>query len=129
MTEPVWLDTNLVAVLHDRALALAGGAPGVRDITLLQSALARPRNIHAFESTDLFELAATYAEGIARNHPFIDANKRTAFLSAALFLDLNGSQLRASHGSEHADAMVALAQRQMTRAAFAQHLRERSSPK
>lgn len=129
MNDPIWLERDIVEALHDQALALAGGASGLRDAGLLESALARPQNLFAFERSDLFDLAAAYAEGIARNHPFVDANKRTAFLSAALFLDMNDVELAASAGTEHADAMVALAQGQMTRDSFAAHLRKYSLPK
>ncbi len=88
---PVWLTANDVLALHDEAMAQFGGSGGVRDASLLKSALAKPRNLIAYgRSPSPFDLAAAYCVGIARNHPFIDGNKRTAFLAAAVFLELNG---------------------------------------
>lgn len=89
---------SVVVALHDEQLAEHGGAPGVRDESLLLSALARPRNIAAYATPDLADLAAAYAVGIARNHAFIDGNKRTAIVVAAgVFLPLNGYELAASN--------------------------------
>jgi death-on-curing protein len=79
-----------VLIAHDEALVAHGGARGLRDAGLLDSALARPRNLHAYGEEDAAALAAAYAFGVVRNHPFVDGNKRTAFLTAALFLELNG---------------------------------------
>lgn len=94
--EPVWLEQEALTVLHDRTLALHGGPSGVRDEGLLESALQRPRNRFHYEGeTDICALAATYAVGIASNHPFVDGNKRTAFQAMILFLALNGRPLRA----------------------------------
>ncbi|MDQ2953925.1 MAG: type II toxin-antitoxin system death-on-curing family toxin [Pseudomonadota bacterium] len=90
MTEPKWLDTTIVLDVHAEQLALFGGADGVRDLGLLESALARPVNKFAYGESDLAALAAAYAFGIARNHPFVDGNKRTAFASLMVFLGLNG---------------------------------------
>jgi death on curing protein len=89
MSEPEWLDTTIVLDVHAEQLALFGGAEGVRDIGLLESALARPLNKFACGETDLAVLAAAYAFGIARNHPFVDGNKRAAFASIIVFLGLN----------------------------------------
>jgi death-on-curing protein len=89
----VWLSEKIVLALHDEQLAEHGGATGVRDAGLLESALARPVNHAAYGTPDTAELAAIYAIGIARNHPFIDGNKRTAFAALVLFLSLNGLQL------------------------------------
>jgi death-on-curing protein len=89
----VWLSEKIVLALHDEQLAEHGGAIGVRDAGLLESALARPVNHAAYGSPDTAELAAIYAIGIARNHPFVDGNKRTAFVALVLFLSLNGLQL------------------------------------
>ena len=92
--EPIWLRIETILMLHDRGLALHGGPSGVRDLGLLESALARPANRHAYEGVeDLAELAATYASGISSNHPFVDGNKRAAFLAMGAFLDLNGERL------------------------------------
>lgn len=90
MTEPVWLDRGIVLRAHAEQLAIFGGGTGIRDEGLLESALARPENKWAYEEVDLAALAAAYAFGISRNHPFIDGNKRTAFTAMIMFLGLNG---------------------------------------
>lgn len=90
MSEPIWLDTSIVLDVHTEQLALFGGADGVRDLGLLESALGRPLNKFAYGETSLAALAAAYAFGIARNHPFVDGNKRAAFASIIVFLGLNG---------------------------------------
>lgn len=89
MTEPIWLTTELVIALHDEQLRMFGGPPGIRDHGMLESALGRPQNKWTYGETDLAALAAAYAYGIARNHPFVDGNKRAAFLSIITFLGLN----------------------------------------
>ncbi|MDO9338181.1 MAG: type II toxin-antitoxin system death-on-curing family toxin [Caulobacter sp.] len=92
--EPSWLEPEALLVLHSRSLALHGGADGCRDLGLLDSALQRPRNRHAYEGvSDLADLAASYAVAICGNHPFVDGNKRSAFLALVLFLRLNGHRL------------------------------------
>ena len=96
MPEPVWVDLSVVLAIHDEQLAEHGGASGVRDLGLLESALSRPKNRYAYESASIAVLAASYAHGIARNHPFLDGNKRTGFVVAELFLALNGLELFAS---------------------------------
>lgn len=88
-SEPVWIEAELALAIHDRQLAEHGGPIGVRDASALESALARPRNQWAYGEADLCALAAAYAFGIARNHPFADGNKRTAWVLARLFLSLN----------------------------------------
>ena len=95
MTEPVWVTEEDCLSFHDKLLARFGGAAGVRDRGLLMSALARPLHRFAYENASLFQLAATYAHGIIKNHPFIDGNKRTGFLAAAVFLEANGLQFHA----------------------------------
>ena len=96
MKEPRWINELSVVLLHAEALAEFGGKEGLRDAGMLQSALARPRNLFVYEETsDVAALAAAYATGIARNHPFIDGNKRVAFLSIELFLEKNGYELDA----------------------------------
>jgi death-on-curing protein len=92
----VWLSQAVILAIHDEQLAAHGGASGVRDMTLLESAIARPRNHAAHGDPDLAELAAVYAMGIARNHPFIDGNKRTAYVALELFLAANGHDFTAS---------------------------------
>ena len=96
MSEPVWIDLDVVLAIHDEQLAEHGGRAGVRDRGLLESALARPRNQFACGESSLPRLAASYAFGISRNHPFLDGNKRTSLVVAELFLDLNGLDLTAS---------------------------------
>ncbi|HZK99343.1 MAG TPA: type II toxin-antitoxin system death-on-curing family toxin [Caulobacteraceae bacterium] len=94
---PRWITKVGIIALHDRSLALHGGASGLRDEGLLESALARPQNRHAYEGVDdISELAATHAVALSSNHAFIDGNKRTAFLAAGLFLEKNGLRLTAS---------------------------------
>ncbi len=95
-TEPIWIEVEVVLAIHDEQLAEHGGQPGVRDRGLLDSALARARNAHAFGEQSLARLAATLAFGISRNHPFLDGNKRTSLVVAELFLELNGLKLTAS---------------------------------
>ncbi len=91
--EPVWLDAELAMAIHDRQLAEHGGGIGVRDAGMLASALARPLNQWTYGENDLCALAAAYAFGVAKNHPFIDGNKRTAWVLARLFLMLNNVSL------------------------------------
>ncbi len=89
MNEPEWLDVNIMLDVHAEQLALFGGPDGMRDLGLLESALARPVNKYAYCETDLAALAAAYGFGIAKNHPFVDGNKRAAFASIIVFLGLN----------------------------------------
>lgn len=96
MSEPFWILRETVEILHEETIAHEGGAPGIRDEGLLESALARPRNAWNYGVTDMHALAASYAFGLAKNHAFVDGNKRAAFLVAAVFLELNGHQLIAS---------------------------------
>jgi death-on-curing protein len=90
VSEPKWLTNIMVVAIHDEQLAIHGGSPGMRDAGMLESALDRPRNKWVYEAAELPELAAAYAYGIARNHPFIDGNKRTSLLALYTFLGLNG---------------------------------------
>jgi death-on-curing protein len=85
--EPVWLDKEFVLLLHELAIKETSGSQGVRDETLLDSALSRPQNLYYYQQADIFALAASYAQGISSNHPFIDGNKRAAFAAAGLFLE------------------------------------------
>ncbi len=91
----VWIDQAVIRAVHDEQLAEHGGAAGTRDTTLLESALARPLQLAAYGEPDAAALAASYGYGLARNHPFIDGNKRTAFVAVELFLALNGFALTA----------------------------------
>jgi death on curing protein len=102
MRAPVWILRDTVLALHERLLAEFGGSAGVRDLGLLDSALARPENLLAYANPSLFELAASYAFGLVKDHPFIDGNKRTGFATAVLFLELNRLRFEASE----ADAVV-----------------------
>ena len=99
MREPVWIREDAVLAIHRRQLAEHGGSEGVRDRGLLSSALARPKNLATYSDSqdgpDLAELAASYAWGLARNHPFVDGNKRTAYVVCRTFLLLNGRDLEA----------------------------------
>lgn len=104
----VWLSRELVQAIHDEQLAEHGGAPGLRDPGLLDSALARPLNLAGYGQPDIAELAASYAFGLARNHPFLDGNKRTAFVALELFLSLNGVALTATD-ADAVTTMLALA--------------------
>jgi len=104
VNEPCWLDLSIVIDVHAEQLALFGGPDGVRDLGLLGSALARPLNKFAYGESDLATLAAAYAFGIARNHPFVDGNKRAAFASIIVFLGLNGIDFDVA--PENATAMV-----------------------
>ncbi|MBR0785726.1 type II toxin-antitoxin system death-on-curing family toxin [Bradyrhizobium iriomotense] len=90
MSEPFWLTRRIIIAIHDEQLAIHGGASGLRDEGMLESALDRPRNKWSYENADLPELAAAYAFGIARNHPFVDGNKRTSLLALYTFLGVNG---------------------------------------
>ena len=91
---PIWLDRRAVLLLHDESLAIFGGAPGLRDAGLLDSALGRPINQYQYDAVrDLASLAAAYGYGIAKNHAFVDGNKRSAFLAIGVFLSINGRRL------------------------------------
>jgi death-on-curing protein len=123
MREIVWIDERDTLALHDRLLALDGGAVGLRDPGLLQSALARPRQLHAYGSNpDIIRLGAAYIAGIVRNHPFVDGNKRTGFLVGVLFLELNGARFTASEESA-AQAILSLAAGTLDESALAAWLR------
>lgn len=109
MTPVEWLEIEAVLAAHDASLAVDGGSPGLRDKGLLESALERPRNRYHYEGVDgLCDLAATYAVGLAKNHPFVDGNKRTAFMSCAAFLLINGQRLTADQ-AEAAQVMLDVA--------------------
>lgn len=99
MSEPIWVEDDLVFAIHDRQLAEHGGVDGLRDEALLRSALGRPLNPFTYGSPDIVELAAIYAAGIAQNHPFVDGNKRTGFIVGVLFLELNGYRFTASEAA------------------------------
>ncbi len=123
-----WFDRRALLLLHDISLAEHGGASGVRDDGLLDSALARPLNLVAYGSPDVSDLAAAYAYGLAKNHAFVDGNKRAAFLSVGLLLGLNGYALNATQ----ADALMAvmrLAAGELDEAGFAAWIRAHTQPR
>lgn len=128
MTRPdwVWIDRAVLLAVHDEQLAEHGGALGTRDTGLFESAIARPQQLAHYGEPDAAELAAAYAVGISRNHPFIDGNKRTAFVAAELFLALNGLELNADDAA-CVMTMLAVAAGQMDEATFARWLREHSA--
>ena len=123
-----WIDKSVLLVLHDESLALHGGASGIRDEGLLDSALARPVNLAAYGEPDFADLAASYGFGLAKNHPFVDGNKRTAFLAVGLFLFLNGKRLSATQ-VDATITMLALAAGELEEADFAAWLRQNSANK
>ena len=127
MTEPVWIEERDALTLHERLLALHGGAEGLRDRTLLESALARPQQRFTLaESPNMFEMAAAYTSGIVRNHPFVDGNKRTGFVVGILFLELNGYRFAASE-HEAAQAVLGLASGDLDEVGYTAFLRANSS--
>ena len=120
-----WIDRRALELLHDESLAEHGGAPGLRDPGLFESALARPLNLAAYGTPDIADLAAAYGVGLAKNHPFVDGNKRVAFLAVGLFLAMNGRRLTASQ-AEATAAMLAVAAGEVDEPTFAAWIRERS---
>lgn len=124
-----WIAKDEMLEIHSKQIARYGGLPGIRDEGLLESALARPRNLAAYEDvTDPIRLAASYAYGIARNHPFVDGNKRTAFVAAAFFLMVSGLRIRTSQ-QDVIDTVLALAAGTLTETDFAIWLRANTAPK
>lgn len=117
-----WIDRRVLLMLHDESLAEHGGASGIRDEGLLDSALARPLNLAAYGEPDLVALAASYAVGLAKNHAFVDGNKRAAFLGTGLFLYLNGSKLIASQ-ADATVTMLAVASGDIDEATLAEWIR------
>ncbi|MEX2480086.1 MAG: type II toxin-antitoxin system death-on-curing family toxin [Gammaproteobacteria bacterium] len=126
MNGNVWIDARDALALHERLLSIHGGADGLRDLALLESALARPQQTFAYaDEPDVADLAAAYTFGILRNHPFIDGNKRTGFLVGVLFMELNGLRFTASE-EEAAHAVLQLAAGTISEADYASFLRQRS---
>lgn len=126
--EPLWILHRAVLAAHDRLLAAHGGAQGVRDAGLLESALARPLQHYAYGSPNTVELAAIYTTGIVRNHPFVDGNKRTGFATGVAFLLLNGFELRATE-QEATQAVLALAAGELDEAGYTVWLRANVKPR
>jgi death-on-curing protein len=123
MTDPEWLTAEMAIAIHDEQLAIFGGAAGMRDHALLESALDRPRNKWAYEQAELPELAAAYGYGIARNHPFVDGNKRTALLAIYTFLGINGVEFLASE-AEAAAMIFSLAAGEVSEESLARWIRD-----
>lgn len=119
---PVWVTKAAVIALHERQIREHGGSDGIRDEGLLDSALGRPRNLEAYGEPDLADLAASYAFGIARNHPFVDGNKRTSLVTAGMFLILNGHELTMPE-PEAVTVWLALAAGDLSEAELAERIR------
>lgn len=127
MKQPYWLSREECLALHDLMLSHYGGMAGVRDDNMLESALAKPRQLLHYGKPAMADLAAAYAVGIVRNHPFIDGNKRTGFMMGAAFLERNGFEFHASE-VDVVLRTLALAAAEMTEAAYAEWLRTNSRP-
>jgi len=125
MSDPKWLIKAAVLAFHDEQLAEHGGQPGARDEGLLDSALDRPKNQFHYGEPDIFDLAAAYAYGLAKNHPFLDGNKRASFVACETFLNLNGIDLTAAD-QEALTTWISLAEGAITEAELAQWLRDNS---
>ena len=124
----VWIDATLIHLVHDEQLAEHGGGAGVRDANLLSSALARPEQLAHYGTPDASDLAASYAYGISRNYPFVDGNKRTAFVAMELFLALNGFDLAATD-VECVLTMLDVASGNINEAALADWIRSHVQPR
>lgn len=118
MKEPIWVKREVVLASHEEMLVQHGGTGGIRDEGLLDSALGRAQNLFAYGKASVFELAAAYSFGIAKNHPFVDGNKRAAFLTGYIFLGLNGFELSASE-AEATVQMLALASNEISEKEYA----------
>lgn len=125
MSAWVWVDRSVILAVHDEQLAEHGGAVGLRDEGLLDSALARPLHLDAYGQPDVADLAAAYGVGLAKNHAFIDGNKRTAFVAMELFVVLNSHELLASD-ADSVLTMLAVAAGEIDEPAFAAWIREKS---
>ena len=125
--EPVWVLRETVLLLHEESLVEHGGSTGIRDEGMLDSALGKPLNHFSYGSPAVFDLAASYAIGIVKNHPFIDGNKRMGFVTATLFLELNGHSFHATE-VDAAIRTLALAAGEMTEAEYAAWLEANSTP-
>jgi death-on-curing protein len=123
-----WVSAEVLLAVHEEQLAEHGGAAGVRDLGLFESALARPQNQAAYGNPDAADLAAAYGVGLAKNHPFIDGNKRTAFVAVELFLALNGHDLVADD-ADCVLTMLAVAAGSLDEPGFAAWLRTHSRPR
>jgi|SRR5699024_5502602 len=128
MSDPIWLSAELVEALHERQLIEHGGGTGIRDRGMLESALARPQQLYSYGAdVDVIALAASYAFGLSRNHPFVDGNKRTSAVACELFLELNDHQLLAED-SELYPVFLALAAGELDEDALLEWLRHHTRP-
>ena len=123
MDEPLWLTRDIIVAIHDEQLAIHGGASGLREDGMLSSALDRPRNKWIYEHAELPELAAAYAFGVARNHPFVDGNKRTSLLALYTFLGINGIEFIVPE-AEAAAIILALAAGEVSEESLARWVRD-----
>ena len=123
-----WITRQALELLHEESLSLHGGASGLRDEGLLESALARPLNLSAYGEPDLAALAAAYGVGLAKNHAFVDGNKRAAFLAVGLFLGLNGCRLVATQ-AEATLTMLGVAAGEIDEEAYSAWIREHTQPR
>jgi death-on-curing protein len=123
MSEPFWLSSQMIVAIHDEQLTIHGGAGGLRDEGMLASALDRPRNKWTYEQAQMPELAAAYAFGIARNHPFIDGNKRTALLALYTFLGVNGVEFDVPE-AEAASIILSLAAGEVSEESLTRWIRD-----
>ena len=127
MKKPVWVLRETVLTLHEQSLAEFGGAAGIRDEGLLDSALGKPENLFHYGKPTIFDLAASYGFGLVKNHPFIDGNKRVGFIVAVLFLELNGYRFQATE-AEAAVRTLALAAGELSEKEYAAWLKRNSRP-
>ena len=127
MSEPFWLSSQMIVAIHDEQLATHGGAAGLRDEGMLGSALDRPRNKWTYEQAELAELAAAYAFGIARNHPFVDGNKRTALLALYTFLGVNDIEFDVPE-AEAASIILSLAAGEVSEESLTRWIRDNWPP-
>jgi death on curing protein len=123
--EPIWLNRQDCLAIHEMMLAQHCGLAGVRDAGLLESALAKAQHLFAYQSPTVAEMAASYAAGIILNHPFLDGNKRTGFMLAATFLELNGLEFTATEESV-IEMTLALASGKLKQSAYAEWLSKNS---
>ena len=125
MNEPEWILKETVLALHEQSLHEHGGSSGIRDDRLLNPALGKPQNLFAYGHPNLFDLAASYAYGLVKNHPFLDGNKRTGFVTAVLMLELNGFRFQATE-ADAAIHTLALAAGELTESGYAAWLEANS---
>ena len=125
--EPIWIEKAFVELLHKTMIKRTGGSQGVRSLSLLESALERPKNLYHYQQVDIFDLAACYAEGLSGNHPFIDGNKRIAFAVAGLFLELNGYQIPIEQNDEQELLFLRLADGKLNHTELTDWYRQNSS--